>query len=191
MRTLSIDVGVKNLAFIIFEGKTIEDISIEQWKVICITKENVNKIDLYILIEIFLKKLVELFPNDLIASIDHIIIEDQPHIARDRIKAIQAMLFSFFFMKKMELNLSSQNIQQQSPSLKLKITNNLPEFCFQNDYTESKSKYAANKKKGIEITEYVLQKLNKTWIDYGMTKLAGKPDMADSLLQGLYFTTNL
>jgi hypothetical protein len=128
---------------------------------------NINLIDLGINMK---TELNELFSNIDLTSIDQILLENQIGPIANRMKTIQGMLAQYF------INYNNHNIQFISAMNKLKL------------FAESKrSTYTERKKMGIKFTQELLIKKNMhTDYEY-FNNHTKKDDLADSLLQGLYY----
>ena len=109
-----------------------------------------------------------------IQNVDQIVIENQISPIANRMKSIQGMIAQYFIMKNIT------NIDFVSSSNKLK------EFI-----GDQKTTYAERKKIGVNITKDILAKnpLNMDWLPF-VSKHKKKDDLADSLLQGLWFLRN-
>ena len=108
--------------------------------------------------------------GDLLSSVDYILIENQIGPIANRMNSIQGMLTQYFIMN----NLNS--IKYVSASNKLK------------HLIDKTTSYSERKKKSIEITKTILlkNKIDKTFIDF-FDNHSKKDDLADSLLQALWF----
>lgn len=182
MLFLSIDVGIKNLAYIIYETKHIEDMvglnkdlwcliskylgnnpiykgNIIQWDTIVLTNKNCNKVSLIELgreIDLSFKKIFNRF------KFDKIIIENQIGKNAIRMKCIQSMITMFFINYDVEFWNSRNKLKRY----------NLP----------SNTTYPQRKKYSINITKEIIN------IDYNkyynfFCKHKKKDDLADCFLQ--------
>lgn len=199
MRILSWDIGVKNLAYQVINftdnntnannieiNNTDQNISelnenkdnyeIEDWDIINLTdnaKEDVYKICKNLIIALNQKDFINKNIND-------IIIENQPVLKNPKMKTIQIALYSYFLIKKVELN-CFDNINFMSACLKLKVYDG-PEIII-----ESKNKYTKTKKLGIAYCKYYLELNNMHEMLTYFSNHKKKDDLADCYLQALYY----
>ena len=124
---LSIDVGIKNLAFIIYDKTII------QWKVIELCETNANKANIIDLG----KKIYELFEKEFDKHFVTVIIENQIGPSAIRMKSIQGMITMYF-------------IQKGSEVIYWNSGNKLRRFI-------KKSTYKERKKLGILITGCIIK----------------------------------
>jgi hypothetical protein len=136
-----------------------------------VKEQSANNMNL-VSIGISLKNELEKYSD--IQNIDQIVIENQISPIANRMKSIQGMIAQYFIMKDIT------NIDFVSSSNKLK------EFI-----GNEKTTYAERKKIGVNITKDILAKnqLNIDWLPF-VSKHKKKDDLADSLLQGLWFLRN-
>lgn len=106
-------------------------------------------------------------------TIDYVLIENQISPIANRMKTLQGMITQYFIMKDVA------HIEFISASNKLK------------HFINKKTTYDERKKLGIEITKNILEKniFNNEWMDI-LEKSKKKDDLADSLLQGLWYMIN-
>ena len=198
MRILSWDIGIKNLAYQVINftdninANNIEtnntDINntdlnenkdyyeIEDWDIINLTdnaKEDVYKICENLIISLNQKDFIN-------KNINNVIIENQPVLKNPKMKTIQIALYSYFLIKKVELN-CFDNINFMSASLKLKVYDG-PEIII-----ESKSKYTKTKKLAIAYCKYFLELNNMHEMLTYFLNHKKKDDLADCYLQALYY----
>ena len=122
-------------------------------------------------IKLELDKLLEEDKN----KIDYIIIENQISTLASRMKTIQGMIIQYFILRNIE------NIDIVSSQNKLKL---LKEY--ENIENIKKTSYSVRKKMGINLTNKILEsneKLSKSKELF----IGKKDDLADSLLQALYY----
>lgn len=106
-------------------------------------------------------------------GIDHICIENQIGPIANRMKSLQGMISMYFIMR-------GKNISFISATNKLKLFNSI----------EQLDTHADRKKAGIEMVYKILEKNeNKQWTETFRARKK-KDDMADSLLQGLWYLKN-
>jgi hypothetical protein len=156
---ISIDVGIKNLAYIIYNTETNEII---QWTILELCQTNCNEINMIHLG----KNLYELF-NSHISSyhFDKVIIENQIGQNAIRMKTLQGMITMYFIQNKHE------NIYHWNACHKLKHYD-IPK----------KTTYAERKKLSIEITRNLLKENYQDYLDY-FNEHKKKDDLADCFLQ--------
>jgi len=106
-------------------------------------------------------------------TIDYVLIENQISPIANRMKTLQGMITQYFIMQDVP------HIEFISASNKLK------------HFINKKTTYDERKKLGIEITKNILKKniFNNEWMDI-LEKSKKKDDLADSLLQGLWYMIN-
>lgn len=155
---LSIDVGIKNLAFIIFN----EQNEIVEWNVVelCDKETNSKKISL---VDIG-KKLYESLENLNKFSIKTVLIENQIGPNAIRMKSIQGMITLYYVSKNI------YDIQYWNASNKLK------------KYLKGKTSYKERKTASVKITKLLLDEHYKSYIDF-FSKHKKKDDLADCFLQ--------
>ena len=159
---ISIDVGIKNLAYIIHDNNKIIE-----WKVVelCPKGTNASKANLIdIGIEVY-----KAFEN-ITHSIDNVVIENQIGMNAIRMKTIQGMITMFFISKGVE----SGQIQYWNALNKLKR------------FVKGKTSYTQRKKYSIAITRLLIQEIYPEHIEYFETHKK-KDDLADCFLQLLDF----
>ena len=94
MKILSFDVGIKNLAYIIFDCDN-NNITIDKWDIICLVEKNIkcSEINLIDLGKNIFNKFNETFKDK---TFDHIIIENQIGQNAIRMKCVQGMIAQWF-----------------------------------------------------------------------------------------------
>ena len=164
MLLLSIDVGIRNLAYIIV--RICDDThNIEEWNVIELCDKNVNaskvnNIDLGVVMKDKLKYITDRY------KFDKILIENQIGQNAIKMKSIQNMIVMYFITEKYTTN----EIINYNATNKLK--------CFVNE----KTTYSQRKKISKEVTHKLCEKYYTSNIDY-YKKSKKKDDLADCLLQ--------
>jgi hypothetical protein len=156
---LSIDVGIKNLAYVVFDKGIVE------WKVIelCEKSENastMNMIDLG-------KRLYDALET-IHHPIDMVLIENQIGQNAIRMKMLQGMITLYYISK------GKQDIQYWNAGNKLKR------------FLKGKTTYAQRKKYSVQITRELVAKAFPSQQSYFETHKK-KDDLADCLLQLLDF----
>jgi hypothetical protein len=154
---ISIDVGIKNLAYIVFDGNKIIE-----WNVVelCDKKMNAGKINM-IEIGIGLYNALEKINHE----IDTILIENQIGQNAIRMKSIQGMI-TFYYISK-----GKTNIIYWNPINKLKKYNQ-----------KEKKTYAQRKKDSIAITKLLIHEHFSDFEGY-FNSHKKKDDLADCFLQ--------
>jgi len=152
---LSIDVGIKNLAYIVYDGEKVVE-----WKVveICDPKMNANHLTMVDLAKGLFTAL------ETIDKIDLILIENQIGQNAIRMKSLQGMITMYFISK------GKYNIHYWNAGNKLKR------------FLKTKTTYTERKKIGVKLTNYLLEEHFPEQITYfkGHKK---KDDLADCFLQ--------
>jgi hypothetical protein len=144
-----------------------------------VNANNVNLIDLGISLK---NELNELFNNYDLASIDQIIIENQISPIANRMKSIQGMVAQYF------IDCNNHNIAFISATNKLKAFINKDK-----DKTAEKEKkvsYNERKKLSILYSKQLLENKNMMHDLAYFVKHSKKDDLADCLLQGIYYLDN-
>lgn len=132
-----------------------------------LNSNDINLIDLGINLK---KEFNELFTNIDLHTIDIIILENQISPIANRMKTIQGMIAQYF------IDCNNYNIEFMSAANKLKLFNN-----------SKKTTYSERKKLGIQYTQELLLKKNMiSHLEY-FNKNNKKDDLADCLLQGIYY----
>ena len=168
MLIISIDIGIKNFAYVILE--TFEgNINVLEWNILklCDDETNASKVDLICVGEGIREKCFPLIEK---YTFDKIVIENQIGPNAIRMKMIQGMVSMFFVMNEY----SSDNIVNYNAVNKLK------------HYQEGKKKTTYQERK--KLSKKVCETLVKTvFLDYEevYSKSKKKDDLADCLLQGI------
>ena len=152
---LSIDVGIKNLAFVVFDKEIIE------WRVIELCEKGVNASTIN-MIDLG-KRLYEAL-EELTHPVDLILIENQIGQNAIRMKMLQGMI-TFYFISK-----GKHNIQYWNAGNKLKR------------FIKGKTTYAQRKKYSIQITRELITNAFPSQLAFFETHKK-KDDLADCLLQ--------
>jgi hypothetical protein len=156
---LSIDVGIKNLAYVLFDKEN----KIIDWNVVELCDKTTNSkkislVDIATKLQESLDKL--LFQKD----IQTVIIENQIGPNAIRMKSIQGMITMFCVSNKI------YDIQYWNASNKLK------------KYIKGKSSYTERKKASVIITRLLLNEHYSQYLDF-FNKHKKKDDLADCFLQ--------
>jgi len=129
---LSIDVGIKNLAFIIYDKTIIE------WKVLELCDTNANKVNM---IDLGIK-MFHLFEKEFQQNFDTVIIENQIGPSAIRMKNLQGMIAMYFIQK-------GSNVIYWSSGNKLR-------------FMKMKTTYKERKKLSILITNCIIKEFYPT-----------------------------
>lgn len=160
MSFLSFDVGIKNLAFCIYDTEN----KIKKWEVITIP-QNKNKSICQSVVE----KLDE-YPEML--DVETVLIEKQPS-RNNKMRLIECLLNTYFVVKKKTL----------------KVIVYSPKHKLGNNTFKGKSNYSQRKKLSIHRTSQYLTETNSPFLQiFNLSKK--KDDLADALLQILSFTND-
>jgi len=181
MIILSFDVGIINLAYVVFDSVLKK---ILHWEVISLDTTN-NYNDLYI-------NLIKALDNRkyLIEGIDTVLIEKQPSF-NPKMRIISGCLQSYFYIRGVvdrETNREQviKNIRFFSPKHKLKCYTGTEELVVTG---KCKSKYLQTKKMGILIARSKLTEYSETpEIKQQFEQSKKKDDLADCYLQAITFS---
>lgn len=155
---LSIDVGLKNLGYIIYDSDSDK---ILRWGIINICNDNANTVNL---IDVG-KNICDMFIKQVdIFDIGKVIIENQQGINAIRMKSVQMMITMYFIKNNID-------VCHWSSSNKLKKYN-LPK----------KTTYVQRKKESIRITKEEIINQYPEWETH-FSKHPKKDDLADAFLQ--------
>jgi hypothetical protein len=179
MIILSIDVGIKNLAYCIIKLNIINDkindntIEILDWNIVnlCETNNLDKKIKTDSLLNIGINLKNHFDNNSVIQNVELILIENQIGPIANKMKTIQGMISQYFICK------NNYNIELISAINKLKP--------FLNEENKQKNKdYQQRKKFGIEIMTNLINNNDNflMWKDYFLNNKK-KDDLSDSFLQ--------
>jgi len=179
MIILSFDVGIINLAYVVFDSVLNK---ILHWEVISLNTTN-NYNDLYI-------NLIKELDNrkHLVEGIDTVLIEKQPSF-NPKMRIISGCLQSYFYIRGVvdrETNREQiiKNIRFFSPKHKLKCYTGTEELV-----VNCKSKYLQTKKMGILIARSKLTEYSETpEIKQQFEQSKKKDDLADCYLQAITFS---
>lgn len=142
-----------------------------------INANNVNLIDLGISLK---NELNELFNSYDLTSIDQIIIENQISPIANRMKSLQGMVSQYF------IDCNNHNI------VFISATNKLKAFLNKDKDLDKDKKISYNERKKLSIlyTKQLLENKNMLADLTYFTKHSKKDDLADCLLQGIYYLDN-
>jgi len=175
MKIASFDIGIRNLAYCIIEssvsnGETLS-CEITDWKIIplCEPEEKVKKISIQTLCTRLITKLDE---QNTLLEVDRVVLENQPCYINPKMKSVQMMIFTYFYMKNLP------HVALFSPRNKLNVYDGPEVEC------TLKSKYSRTKFLGIQYCKYMIQ--HSALLDF-FESHKKKDDLADSFLQGLLY----
>lgn len=193
---LSFDIGIKNLAYCLFQYDPSSDFSFKiiDWNILDISiDEKKNVMDCQS--DKLFHTLHETFGNK---EIHHVVIENQPVLKNPVMKSVQIMVYSYFKIARM-LQEEIQSVCMVNAGNKLKFAfNTIQPFLIKetdefNDIPTSinpKNKYKETKNASIQYVRALLSTKNQneqiTYFDH----FKKKDDLADTLLQGLYYSYN-
>ena len=149
MLVLSFDVGIKNLAYCILD----EHHKIYHWDVINIMEGIIKKkIDSDELCNLIYDRLDEL---PALATVNKVVIENQPALKNPKMKTIQIILLSYFTMKRREPNSNIDKIDCFLPRNKLDIYTGEDKTAI-NDAIKCKSVYSRTKQLSVAYTRNMI-----------------------------------
>lgn len=167
MLFLSIDVGIRNLAYVVISIEEGENTSsIVEWDImeLCETDENACKVDNVTIGMRMNEKMTKLLEKFLF---DKIVIENQIGQNAIKMKSIQSLLIMFFVIK----NYNQEQIINYNAANKLK-----------HFLGKKKTTYAERKKLSKVITDKITANQYPDWLSF-FQKCKKKDDLADCLLQ--------
>lgn len=188
MRILSIDCGIKNLAYcVIHFDRESDAYTIAKWDILDIREENIDdkklKHDFYAVTSMLVSKLHEVFLVEQdFEQFDLILIENQPVHRNPIMKSIQIVIYTFFMTNNYQLGHSTE-IKLVSACNKLKVKDK-PE----NVVVKASTKYQENKKLSVEYTKHYLANVmtDTKNLDYFLSQKK-KDDYADCFLQAVQY----
>lgn len=163
MKIIGFDIGVKNLAYCIFD-----DIKIEKWKILDISGEK----DFNSTSKRLIQTLHDEFPEP---EFDIILIENQPVQKNPVMKSIQMILYTYFQIQIYQSGKACE-VKLIAASNKLKLKH-IP-IDYQN---KSKSDYKNNKLKAIACAHNYLKSQEASWKSF-FEACKKKDDLSDSML---------
>ena len=172
MILLSIDVGIRNLAFVIInvDEHDIDKHEIVKWEVVELikTEEKANKVQNTCIGKALCTKFDELLPS----HIDIILIENQIGQNAIKMKTIQGMINMYFVMRNYDIDhiINYNAVHKLKPFI-----------------GKQKTTYAERKKLSKQITHCLCEKYYESSIFDFYISCKKKDDLADCLLQGLDF----
>lgn len=201
---LSFDVGVKNLAYCLFEYHDLNDFQIQEWNILSLVSDTVtdrrSSPQLNTQCDILLCKLKETFET---AHIDYVLIENQPALKNPTMKTIQIIIYTYFRMLKVNEGKSIIDVVLVNANNKVNFVTTVlskkPEMNIVVSPLPSKSsilskpglKYKHNKEVAMNGARSLLEYMNhKESLAY-FCSCKKKDDLADTFLQGLYYAHNV
>lgn len=171
MRIISIDIGIKNFAYVVLESLD-KQLNIVDWGILKLCEDCVNasKVDLCIVGEYIRDKCQDIINK---YEFDHVVIENQIGQNAIRMKMVQGMASMFFLMS----GYSQEKIINYNAVNKLKN--------FLND-KKKKSTYAERKKLSKELVGKLCEGIFSEHSEM-YKKSKKKDDLSDCLLQGIDF----
>jgi hypothetical protein len=183
---LSFDIGIKNLAYCLLEYDASDsdlNFNIIEWDVINI--ENETNTCYHDTLFITLHKL---FGQ---THIDYVIIENQPALKNPVMKTIQIMVYSYFKHMQILNDKEIIDIRMCNACNKLRFAMKLYPISELNLKTPESNKYKRNKEAAIAYTSKLINAQDKRENIEFFESFKKKDDLADTLLQGLYFCSTL
>ena len=160
---LSIDVGIKNMGYMIYDTDLNK---IVKWDIMVLCEINASKVDMITLGKTICEKFRETYD---LYKIDCVIIENQIGFNAIRMKSVQSMI-SFYFIQQ-----GIHDVHYWNSSNKLK------------DYgLPKKTTYPQRKKESINITKSQISEQHPEYLEHFMNHKK-KDDLADAYLQFVSF----
>lgn len=208
-RVLSFDIGVKNLAFCLFDF-SFDPLSTESVLSSYDYKNTLNIIEWDVItLETGLKKPTIKEQSDALFDalclrfeksfehVEHIIIENQPVLKNPAMKSIQMMVYSYFkilhltnketsTIKQVNLINAANKLRFATSKVEQKVPNFEPITML-----VTTNKYRQTKDASVKYVREILRCCNKEKDMAFFDNFKKKDDLADTLLQGLYFIHTL
>lgn len=182
--TLSFDIGAKNFAYCFIDG----DENIIQWAV-----KDIGANTYFEQCQKLMKVLDTIGLDTMDYDVD-VIIERQPSI-NPRMRVISGKLLMYFALEKESADKDPnylgriQSVKLYSPRNKLKVYE--PKEGEEPIIVNCKKRYNANKRRAIEQVKRIMTREKyKDWRPLYEKHKSKQDDLADSFLQGLYYTRN-
>ena len=186
MKILSFDVGIKNLAYCIFDSETC---TILNWDIIDLNVQGFsgkvpsgNKSIAKAANDIHVTLIKELDKRLFMLETDYVVIEKQPSF-NPKMRIIGGCLQSYFYIRGIVDKHTITSIEFFSPKHKLKCYSG-PELTL---VSKVKGKYAQTKKLGIMIAHIKLEEFGESIFKQLFEKSKKKDDYADCYLQAITF----
>lgn len=193
---LSFDIGIKNLAYCLFHYDPSSEFSFEilDWNILDISidaKKNVMDCQS----DKLFQTLHTAFGDK---EIHHVVIENQPVLKNPVMKSVQIMVYSYFKIARM-LQEEIKVVCMVNAGNKLKFAFNIiqpylikdtDEFDHVPTSIDPKRKYKDTKNASIQYVRALLSKKNQNEGITYFDNFKKKDDLADTLLQGLYYSYN-
>lgn len=195
---LSIDVGIKNLAYCRFtylpseKRALVDDINIIDLS----ENDNVDIKDTESLVTSLIKKVRGLFDG---LDLDVVVIENQPVLKNPVMKTLQVALYTMFLQRRVLSPNDIGAVRLYSASNKLKLgkllsKDEIKEIEERPDIAKITTAYNRRKKLSVAFTRSLIDRGYITFADeVQRQRLEGKAkadDMCDALLQGVHFATS-
>ena len=129
---------------------------------------------------IYHQKLYNSLINLGLEGVDEVVIENQPAFKNPKMKSIQMFVYSFYFIKNIEVHNIKGGINFFNATKKLDICDMVKKLI-KGDVEINIEDYKDRKTSSVEIVKKILE---GEWMDFFM-KNVKKDDLADSFLQGL------
>lgn len=186
IRILSFDIGIKNLAYCMFthDTNTTEKVQFEinGWDIINIeTSDKAEQAD------ILFEKLHALFGD---AALDYVIVENQPALKNPVMKTIQILVFAYFKHRKVINGKSIMDVRMINASNKIRCACKLLDDVTFEFKTPESNRYKRNKEAAIAYTYEMLSRYGTEENSAFFKTFKKKDDLADTLLQGIYFCSS-
>jgi len=184
MKILSWDIGMYNLSYCIIERKKDDNNNnrdeIIDWNIVNLIEDEEMKKNKILLFENIPRKLQE-YPQ--LLNVDLVVIENQPSLKNPLMKSIQMIVYSYFLIlgkiigdpKDIDSTYYIEKIEFCSASNKLK------------NISKVKLDYKDRKKCAIAYTSAYLKEKQDLKNSQFYDSHKKKDDLADSLLQGIYY----
>jgi hypothetical protein len=193
MRVLSIDTGIRNLAYTVLEftSDTNQYPKVVDWNVMDVTDQmnvkNIWKLSFEHLTEQLLLRLMETFAD---LEFDYVLIEAQPK-KNQKMKAVSTILFSYFNMQKLMYG-SIKHVRMVSARGKLRVTNHLcnEPTTLQSKHRKPKTTYPQRKHESVQLVQKYMPALCSDHFNQLFYATKKKDDLADCLLQAIYYCTH-
>lgn len=194
MKILSIDCGIKNLAYCVItldenNEKSDLEYSIEKWDVVdVLDSEHVEKKkpDFYFTSERLIEMLYDTFSIDIdFSGFDYVLIENQPVQKNPVMKSIQMIIYTFFLMMRHQFG-QTTIIRLVSASNKLKVLKR--PLAFSQKIVDCKNEYKKKKLMAVELCLHYLKEIMHDEVNLQKISTCNKKDdYADCFLQGIQF----